>query len=401
MINKQTSNSVEIDEAKRLVDSYIIKDIEEILSSNENSSYDYSLSERVETYHFLFNRLNDAVFFFQIKENYQPSKLLVVNESASFLLGYSKEEFLEMSIRDLYDEENLIKAKKEMTRVFKEGQYVFEIEQINKFGSSIPVEINSHRFDLGRNKYILSIVRDIRDRVKSKAELEELLEEKTLLLDIIAHDLRNHNLVALGYLYSYFTFEESSDEEKIDFLQNTKSAIRRVGFLLDNLTTKIRSDLNTQSQLIPINILESIHNTEIILKELYPRKKIIIDTNNLGSEKHVLADKMFEHLILNLFTNAVKNTPGESVTIKIDHQLLHGKRCYLSIIDFGTGIPTEERYSILLKLENKQFAESTSGLGLQIIQTLVERYKGRVFIENYDDDDYSKGTIFKLGLLTA
>ena len=156
---------------------------------------------------------------FKIDENLVPGKFLVVNEAATYIFGYSEEELLKMSVSDLYDEKNKTKAKEMVKIVFNQGKYVFEVEQINKFGGSQPVEINSHKFELGDEKFIINIVRDIKKRTNLKRKQDELLKEKSLLLDIIAHDLRNQSMVALGYLDSYFLFKDSSYEERQDFLK--------------------------------------------------------------------------------------------------------------------------------------------------------------------------------------
>ena len=327
--------------------------------------------------------------------------ILETNQTYCTIIGYSKEELLEMSILDLYDEENRSIVEEMVKIVYHEGKHVYEIEQIIKYGCTQTVEVNSHRFELGKEKYILSIVREIKDRIISRKKQEELLEERTLLLDIIAHDLRNHSMVALGYLESYLSFKDSSHEEGLNFLKNTKSAIRRINSLLDNLATKIRSDLDTQTQLFPVNVLEAIFNTEIVLKELFPKNEIIIDTINIKEQNYVLADKLFEQLLLNLFTNAVRNTPGDNIKITIDYLPFEERKCFLSITDYGKGISPEERKSILNRLEKKNVNKSISGLGLHIVKTLVERYKGRFWIKSRDIDDYSKGTIFKIGLFTG
>ena len=400
MTNEQSVNSIELNELA-VTNSYITKNINQILDSSVFERNEQSLSENEEKYHFLFNRLNDAVLMFKINENMVPGKFLIVNEAATHLLGYSKDELLEMRITDLYDEKNRTKAKEMVVIVYNQGKYVFEIEQINKFGCSLPVEVNSHKFELGKEKYIISIVRDNQEKTLFRNKQEELLKERSLLLDIIAHDLRNQSMIALGYLDSYLTFEDSSYDERLDYLKNTKSAIRRIGSLLDNLAAKIRRELNTQTQLTPVNILEAVINTDIVLKELFPKKEITIDLDNITQNNFVLADKLFEQLLLNLFTNAVKNTPGDNIKITIKFLYIDKRRCFLSIIDYGKGIPSEKKTSIIQMLESRTIVNSTSGLGLHIVKTLVDKYGGKIWIENRVSDDYSKGTIFKIGLFTA
>ena len=401
MMNEQNVEPIELEEIDQVADSYITKDISQILESFDIERNRHSLSESDNKYQFLFYNLRDAVFMYKIKENLVPSKFIVVNEAATYLLGCTKEELLEMSISDLYDEKNIIKTKKIVLTEFNKGKYVFEIEQINKYGSAQHVVINSHKFELGNEKFIVSIVRNYKERTIDGNKQDELFNERSLLLEIITHDLRNHCMVAFSHVDCYFSFKDSSNEERLEFLKNTKSAINRIGSLLDNFATKMRREANTQTQLSPVNILEAIVNTEAVLKDLYPRKEIIIDLNNITENNYVLADLLFEQLLLNLFANLVINTPGDSIKIEINYLSLEEGKCFLSIIGNGKGIHPEVRKSISDRLEKKTIDKSQSEFGMQKVKTLVDRYKGRILIEHRDKDDYSKGTVFKIGLFTT
>ena len=45
-------------------------------------------------FHELFNRANDAIYLWEVKEDGFPGVCLEVNQAASKMLGYSKKEFL-------------------------------------------------------------------------------------------------------------------------------------------------------------------------------------------------------------------------------------------------------------------------------------------------------------------
>ena len=103
-----------------------------------------------------------------------------------------------------------------------------------------------------------------------------------------------------------------------------------------------------------------------------------------------------EHVILNLFTNAIKNTPSKgiiyiSLTKNID---------YIDIIikDTGIGFTEDEREitfkkfgKIDRKIKGMNIITEGSGLGLYISKEIVKLHKGKVWLES---EGRNKGSTF-------
>jgi len=126
----------------------------------------------------LFNKTADVVYVHPFSE-IGFVNFIEVNDVACKMLGYSKEEFKNLSVKDINVPRDVQKrGNKEARQKFdKNGFSVFETEHLTKEGKKIPVEIRSLIFDLSGEKTIMSIVRDISKIKKTQEELK-LSEEK-------------------------------------------------------------------------------------------------------------------------------------------------------------------------------------------------------------------------------
>lgn len=93
--------------------------------------------------------------------------------------------------------------------------------------------------------------------------------------------------------------------------------------------------------------------------------------------------QVFDNLILNALKYA---RPGEPPSITVSHQIENHTVCF-SVTDQGIGIPEEQRARVFQPFVRLLQAESTgSGIGLTIVQWIVELYGGSVWIEGNGHD---------------
>ncbi len=126
-------------------------------------------------YRALFDGINDAAFVHPFKVD-GFGKFVEVNEVALKKMGYTREEFLDLTPADIsssYDAE-IQGAPPHRSMFEKDGFSVFEATHITKSGDKIPVEVSSSIFIYEGEKYILSVARDIADRKKTEAALAKL-----------------------------------------------------------------------------------------------------------------------------------------------------------------------------------------------------------------------------------
>lgn len=129
----------------------------------------------------LFDQTNDAIFLFDLAGTH-----FEVNERAASMLGYTVDELLSLSFRDIVHESELDQSKENFKATLGGKQFpVFQRVFKKKDGTPISVEINEFliRDSKGAPLYIQSIVRDISERTKLEKNLRKSEERYRLLAD--------------------------------------------------------------------------------------------------------------------------------------------------------------------------------------------------------------------------
>ncbi len=121
----------------------------------------------------IFNSSNDALFIHDLDGNFWE-----VNDTACRILGYSREEFLRMSVMDIDSPKSASLAPEKIRQVEKKGQMMFETTHLRKDGTEVRVELNSSRMQYNHRVCILSVGRDITQR----KQFEQALQQKSQAL---------------------------------------------------------------------------------------------------------------------------------------------------------------------------------------------------------------------------
>jgi PAS domain S-box-containing protein/putative nucleotidyltransferase with HDIG domain len=157
----------------------------------ERTQAEAALRESEEKYKALINGMNDTAWVIDFNE-----KFIDVNDAAVEVLGYSREELLAMGPRDI---DSSLKVE-EISSLIKEMPadkiQVFETTHITKDGKMIPVEIKSSLVTYQGRRAILSIARDITERKRAEAALQESEQRYRSLVDNIDHGI---NLIDAAY----------------------------------------------------------------------------------------------------------------------------------------------------------------------------------------------------------
>ncbi len=147
---------------------YIATDI------TERKQAEINVKKSEQKYRALFEGINDAVFV-HILEDEGFSNFIEVNKIACAQLGYSREELLNLSAKDISVPEEVKKrsSKKSKKELLKDKWWVFETVHISKSGNQFPVEISSRVFEMEGKPVIMSLARDITDRKQSEKALRQ------------------------------------------------------------------------------------------------------------------------------------------------------------------------------------------------------------------------------------
>lgn len=125
---------------------------------------------RERRYPLLLNVANDLIFCHELTTDGSLGTFTEVNESACQVLGYSREELLQMSPADLLtavDRQRIPRAVRELRA---SGTLLFERKLVTKAGDRVPVEFHSSVFEVDGRLRVLSVGRDISARKQAQAQ---------------------------------------------------------------------------------------------------------------------------------------------------------------------------------------------------------------------------------------
>ena len=153
-----------------------------------------SLLESEKKFRQLFHNANDAIFLYQMAQNGMPCRFVEVNDVMCERLEYNRSELLTMGPMDINAPEVLDRVPANIESILEQGHNTFELVHISKSGRRIPVEVNSHLFDMDGKKVVLSIARDITERKLVEERLRKSEERFRNLFERAADGLFLHDL---------------------------------------------------------------------------------------------------------------------------------------------------------------------------------------------------------------
>lgn len=346
VLDRKTDKSSEPDELDELVTSFnnmrvrLNKDIEERRRAEK------ALRESEEKYRTLFETAKDAIFLTD-----ETGRFVDVNQVACELLGYSKEELLKLSIKDIGNEpvgyEMFLKARDGLAK-----KVSFEVNHRRKDGKLLPVEITENFFTIGDQRMSLSIVRDITERKHAGEQIKTSLREKELLLREIHHRVKN-NLQIISSLLD-MRIMRTKEQQVIDYFEDARSKIYTMAFIHEQLYESKRFD--------KIDMI--IHADRLIgyLSQLYKNKSYFVTPVIEGSDVFLSITQaipcaiVLNELISNAYKHAFKDKKG---TIWISLKILPDDRILIRVKDDGMGMSEEIDF------------EKTDSLGLKLIRGIV------------------------------
>lgn len=238
------------------------------------------------------------------------------------------------------------------------------------------VRLAFEHYDLSEEKAALSA---------ALADVKALNEEKTELMNIVSHDLKN----PIGAIMGMSDLLMNDDSHYLANIRIFSGEIYKlsarmlalVGNLLDINAVESNKLKFFPVTLYPTSMLQIIADE---FKWQTESKKITLLVQ--GSEHiTVLADEIWFHRVMeNLVSNAVKFSPhNKNIFISITQ---HGLTVRVSVRDEGPGINSDDRKKLFGKFSRLSAQptgdEHSSGLGLCIVKKFVEVMNGKVWCES-------------------
>ena len=213
--------------------------------------------------------------------------------------------------------------------------------------------------------------------VRANADLEQFAHSAS-------HDLREP-LRSIG-VYSGLLqqkYVESLDERGRDFLGQIQTNTKRMAELLDDLLTYAHASS------IPDEVLEPVHagkSLEVALENLAGaiRESSAKITATCDMPLVRIRESHLSQVFQNLIGNAIKyRSDTDPPIVQLSAARSEGHWVF-SVADNGIGIPAaykEKIFGLFQRLHTNTKYTGT-GMGLAICQRIVERYRGRIWVES-------------------
>ncbi len=364
------------------------------------------LTKRFEFEHNLIHSSIDAIVASDKNKN-----IIVFNQRAENLLGYSEEEVIRKKyFDDLFPAAIVEEIREELLSEKYGGKnrlFLFETYSFDKTGNKIPVQLSATvMFDEGEEIGMVGFFRDLREIRRMEQQFADqtrmLHEHKMISLGRLAasvvHELNNPLAGILNYIRLMIKIinRGSLDQKNIEkfhrYLTLVESETHRCSKIVSNLLAFSRK---SELELKAMSINELLEKCILLSQHKLMLQNIQIKTDLNPEIPEVFGDfNQIQQCVINLIFNAMDAMPdGGALTLASSFDP-EKEMVKIKIEDTGCGITDEDLPQIFDPFYSTKTEGKGLGLGLSVVYGIIDRHKGSVTVES----DPGKGTVFTISL---
>lgn len=379
----------------------IIRDITEAKKIQENLNN----SERL--FRTLVNSTQEAVIAIN-----SDSEIVIFNPAAEEMFQVSKSEITKSNIERILPDKYKSQHPAWVSSYFKTGKpdgamgKTLELQAKRNDGDLFDIEISISPGDMGNERIVVAIIRDITLRKKAEKELlaaKEKAEEndrlKSAFLANMSHEIRTPMNSILGF--SNLLPEAKNVKERKEYV----NIIISNGHLLMNLindiidVSKIEAGIAKayNTTFLLSEELDNIYNLFSVNKKcMSGQVKLIMKIPRGIIEETINTDKTkFNQILINLINNALKFTGEGTVEFGYTHKSVDGKPVIQFYVkDTGIGISKSDQKLVFDRFRQVDVmgrnAYGGTGLGLSICKSFSNLLGGNIQVESEE----GKGSVF-------
>jgi signal transduction histidine kinase len=246
-------------------------------------------------------------------------------------------------------------------------------------------------FLVSRQAYISrDVTRLSRDLEASETALAHRNQELLLLNRIVRHDIRNDMAVAHGWAGELTDHVDEEGEQMLERIRNTTQHTIDLTQTLRDSVAALEPGGEVDLQAAPLR--PAIQKTLTSRRETYPHADF---TSGDIADVDVRANPLLDTVFRNLLNNAVQHNDAPDPAVHVDTTVLDD-HVRVTIADNGPGLPPNRRETVFGRGQ-AGLDSPGSGVGLYLVDTLVDTYDGAVWVEDNDP----RGSVFVVELALA
>ena len=234
-----------------------------------------------------------------------------------------------------------------------------------------------------------------RELARKTAALERLSAEKSRIVAIAAHDLRNPLTIITAYA-DLLKLDGAVEGEHLLYIEEVGRSARYMMELVDEmLDSSLVEAGHRDLALKDVDLVAAARHAATINRLRADRKEITIGMESEIEQAMIRADPVkLRQIINNLVVNAIKFSPSHT------HVAIRARRsadqAVIEIADQGIGIPPEHLAVIFEPYKtlgpSGTAGEPSTGLGLAIVKQLAELHGASVHVESEE----GRGSLFRV-----
>lgn len=227
------------------------------------------------------------------------------------------------------------------------------------------------------------------DNAKLYEEVKALNDKKDEFIGLASHELKTPLTSISGYLQIISRLKSDAESQK--FIDKTIHQVKKLTSLVSDLldVSKIEAG-KLQLGIEQFDIKPIIEGAIELIKHSNNNYNISfqtsVDSLIISGDPHRI-----EQVLINLLTNAIKYSPGEDmVEVFLNTK---GNKAIIGVKDYGVGIAADKLkqvFSRFYRVEGVNPNISGLGIGLYLSHEIVNRHKGKIWVES----DLGKGSTF-------
>ncbi|MBS1792341.1 MAG: PAS domain S-box protein [Acidobacteria bacterium] len=358
----------------------------------ERKTIEQALRESEARYRIVAESATDAILTID-----SDSRILYVNSAGEQIFGYTKEEMEKQPLMMLMPE-NLREGHYLGTKRYietREKQIPWkgiEVPARHKSGREIVIEVSFGEFKEEGKHIFTSIIRDITQRKRFAAELQQAKEAaeaatraKSQFLANMSHEIRTpmNSIIGLTGLM----LESEMPEHQRDLLETVSNSAEALLTIINDILdfSKIEAG-KLELEILEFDLAATVKDVFNLFgqqslrgnNKLSYRLAPEIPTRLLGDSGRL------RQILTNLVGNAVKFTKNGTVTINTElrEEKIGSAKIYFEITDTGVGITPEQQAHLFQAFSQADGSIKRrfggTGLGLAICRQLVELMNGEI-----------------------